>query len=220
MPKTEPFDKHLDLYEEWFVANRFVYESELAAVRALVPQEGVGVEIGVGSGLFAAPLGITTGVEPSDKMAAKARQRGIEVVKGVAEALPFGDASFDYALMVTTICFVDDVERSLCEVNRVLKKEGVFILAFVDKESPVGKVYLAMKEKSLFYRPATFFSTQELLEALHKAGLEEDHIVQTVFGMLDEVKEVQPVKEGYGEGSFVVIRAGKKIEEQGLKNKD
>ena len=209
MPKTEPFDKHLDLYEEWFVANRFVYESELAAVRQLIPREGKGVEIGVGSGLFAAPLGISTGVEPSEKMAAKARERGITVVKGVAEALPFDDDFFDHALMVTTICFVDDVERSLHEVNRILKKEGVFILAFVDKESPVGKVYQAMKEKSLFYRPATFFSTEELLEALHKTGFREERIVQTVFGMLDEVKEVQPVREGYGEGSFVVIRAGK-----------
>ena len=215
MPKTEPFDKHIDLYEEWFIENRFVYESELAAVRHLVPAEGRGVEVGVGSGLFAAPLGITTGVEPSERMAAKAGERGITVVKGVAEELPFGDASFDHALMVTTICFVDDVDRSLREVYRVLKEDGVFVLAFVDKESPVGKVYQVMKEKSLFYRPATFFSTEELLEALHKAGFREESIVQTVFGMLDEVKTVQPFREGYGEGSFVVIRAGKVEELKG-----
>ncbi len=209
MPKTEPFDKHLDLYEEWFVQNRYVYESELAAIRALLPVEGEGVEIGVGSGLFAAPLGIGTGVEPSEVMAAKARERGIRVIPGVAEDLPLEDTSFDYALMVTTICFVDDVERSLQETARILKKGGVFILAFVDKESPVGRIYQAMKEESLFYRPATFFSTEELLQALAKAGLKKERIVQTVFGTLDAVKEVQPMREGYGEGSFVVIRAGK-----------
>ena len=209
MPKTEPFDKHLDLYEEWFVQNRYVYESELAAIRALLPVEGEGVEIGVGSGLFAAPLGIGTGVEPSEVMAAKARERGIRVIPGVAEDLPLEDASFDYALMVTTICFVDDVERSLQETARILKKGGVFILAFVDKESPVGRIYQAMKEESLFYRPATFFSTKELLQALAKAGLKKEVIVQTVFGTLDEIKEVQPLREGYGEGSFVVIRAEK-----------
>ncbi len=209
MPKTEPFDKHLDLYEDWFVQNRYVYESELAAIRALLPVEGEGVEIGVGSGLFAAPLGIGTGVEPSEVMAAKARERGIRVIPGVAEDLPLEDASFDYALMVTTICFVDDVERSLQETARILKKGGVFILAFVDKESPVGRIYQAMKEESLFYRPATFFSTKELLQALAKAGLKKEVVVQTVFGTLDEIKEVQPLREGYGEGSFVVIRAEK-----------
>ena len=209
MPKTEPFDKHLDLYEDWFVQNRYVYESELAAIRALLPVEGEGVEIGVGSGLFAAPLGIGTGVEPSEVMGAKARERGICVIRGVAEDLPLKDASFDYALMVTTICFVDDVERSLQETARILKKGGVFVLAFVDKESPVGRIYQAMKEESLFYRPATFFSTKELLQALAKAGLKKELIVQTVFGTLEEVKEVQPLREGYGEGSFVVIRAKK-----------
>jgi ubiquinone/menaquinone biosynthesis C-methylase UbiE len=35
-------------------------------------------------------------------MAMVARQRGIQVVQAVAEALPFMDETFDFALMVTT----------------------------------------------------------------------------------------------------------------------
>ena len=213
VPVIEPFEEYCSEYDQWFDDNRFIYLSELAALRHFIRagEWGVriGMEIGVGTGRFAAPLGIGVGVDPSPKMGEVASERGISVVSGVAESLPFRGEEFDFVLMMATICFVDDVERSLHEVNRILKKEGVFILAFVDKESPVGKVYQAMKEKSLFYRPATFFSTEELLEALHKTGFREERIVQTVFGMLDEVKEVQPVREGYGEGSFVVIRAGK-----------
>jgi len=34
-------------------------------------------------------------------------------------------------------------------------------------------------------------------------------IVQTVFGQLSEIKEVQSFREGYGTGSFVVISAAK-----------
>ncbi len=207
MPKTEPFDKHLDLYEEWFVANRYVYESELKAIRHLLPAEGEGLEIGVGSGLFAAPLGIKTGIDPCPRMLDKAAERGIRVRQGTAESLPYPDGSFDYALMVTTICFVDDVARSLREARRVLKDHGAFVLAFVDKNSPVGREYLRMKDESLFYRQATFFSTKELTEALEKAGLQPEDIVQTVFGRLDQIKTVQDCKPGYGEGSFVVIRS-------------
>ena len=209
MPKTEPFDKHLDLYEEWFVVNRYVYKSELKAIRYLLPQEGEGLEIGVGSGIFAGPLGIKTGVDPSGKMLGKARERGIKTITGVAEKLPFADGSFDYALMVTTICFVDDVTRSLEEAARVLKKNGIFVLAFVDKDSPVGREYLRMKNKSLFYKEATFFSTEELMIALKKAGLTPGDTVQTIFGSLDQVRTVQDFKPGYGEGSFVVIRSVK-----------
>ncbi len=207
MAKTEPFDKHLDLYEAWFIENRAVYESELEAIRSFIPSEGKMLEVGVGSGLFAAPLGIREGVEPSEVMAARARERGIEVVEGVAEDLPYPEGSFDLVLMVTTICFVDDPQRSIREVVRVLRPGGSFVLAFVDRESPVGRAYLAMKDESLFYRPATFFSTGELLEMIEEAGMRTDRIIQTVFGQLQEITERQPWREGYGEGSFVVIRA-------------
>lgn len=210
MAKIGPFEKHLDLYEDWFVRNRQVYESELKAIRHLLPQEGNGVEIGVGSGIFAAPLGIKTGVEPSPRMTEKAKERGLVVTEGIAEKLPFQDQSFDYALMVTTICFVDDLQKSLLEVFRILKNKGVFVLAFVDKDSPVGQDYLRMKEKSLFYKEATFFSADELKDALTTSGLVTEDIVQTVFGHLEEVKTVQDFKPGYGEGSFVVIRSVKK----------
>ncbi len=213
MPKTGPFDKHLDLYEDWFVKNRYVYESELKAIRHLLPSRGEGLEIGVGSGLFAQSLGIQTGIDPSSVMIRKALERGINVKEGVAENIPFPDNSFDYALMVTTICFVDHVDHSLQEAARILKDNGVFILAFVDKNSPVGKEYLRMKEKSLFYKEATFFSTEEMTAALKKAGLQPEDTVQTIFGNLDQVKTVQNFEPGYGTGSFVVIRSKKMTNE-------
>jgi len=40
MAKVEPFEKFSSQYEEWFEANRFAYESELQAVKALLPEEG------------------------------------------------------------------------------------------------------------------------------------------------------------------------------------
>ena len=159
MAKTEPFDNHLKEYEEWFDGNRFVYLSELEAIKKVIPTSGRGVEVGIGSGLFAAPLGIKEGCDPSDEMRSKAEKRELVTTKCVAENLPYESSSIDYVLMVTTICFVDDTNRTFEEIFRVLKPGGSVVVAFVDKDSPVGKLYLKNKEKSLFYKEATFFST-------------------------------------------------------------
>ena len=103
MPNIQPFELYSDEYDAWFDDNPAVYRAELATVRQLLPASGEGVEIGVGSGKFAGPLGIRLGVEPSPVMAAKAQALGITVIPGVAEALPLNDTAFDYALMVTAI---------------------------------------------------------------------------------------------------------------------
>jgi len=42
-----------------------------------------------------------------------------------------------------------------------------------------------------------------------KIGLRGMNFKQTIFHSLNEIKNVEPVKEDYGEGSFVVIRARK-----------
>ncbi len=207
MPKTQPFDEHLEQYEAWFDEHGPVYESELQAMRTLLPRAEKSVEIGVGSGLFAAPLGIRFGIEPSAKMRRLAKQRGVKVIAGAAEHLPLRTATFDVASMVTTICFVDDVPASLREVERILKPGGAFLLGFVDRTSRLGQLYEAHKAENVFYRLATFYSTDELLQHLTQAGFGGFRIVQTVFGLLHEITEPEPVKEGHGEGAFVVIRA-------------
>jgi len=76
------------------------YISELLALRPFVPWLGRGIEIGVGSGRFAAPLGVQVGIDPSPAMLARAAARGITIVEGTAEDLPFADAGFDHALNV------------------------------------------------------------------------------------------------------------------------
>jgi SAM-dependent methyltransferase len=210
MPKTEPFEEHAVQYENWFERNRFAYESELLAVKSLLPEEGEGVEIGVGSGRFAAPLGIRHGVEPSKEMREIARIRGIVAVEGVAEKLPYEDLSFDFALLVTTICFLDDVGKALEEARRVITHGGCVLIGFVDRESRLGRFYLDHRYESVFYKQAVFYSVDDVVGFLVNAGFSEFTFAQTIFKSLSAIKGIEPVKEGYGEGSFVVVKGRKR----------
>lgn len=148
MPKIAAFEAHAERYEAWLARNEAAYLSELLAVRAFLPWSGRSLEIGVGSGRFA-PLGIPVSVDPSPTMLALAAVRGIEVVAGTAEQLPFPPACFDYTLIVTTICFVDSPTRMLAEAHRVLK-EGALVIGFVDRDSSLGRDYLAHQAQSVF----------------------------------------------------------------------
>jgi len=209
MAKTTPFDNYLAEYEQWFDDHYFAFLSELEAIRSVLPAKGKGVEIGVGSGLFASALGITEGCDPSEAMRAKAIERNIDAISGIAEKLPYKNESYDYTLLVTTICFVDDPQQSIREIHRILKPHGELIIGFVDKNSPVGKEYLKNKEKSLFYKDANFFNTKDIYKLLQNNYFTIKQTYQTVFGALTEVNEIQRPEKGFSKGSFVVIKAQK-----------
>lgn len=204
--KTNSFDEQANDYDAWFEKHPDLYLAELEAVRSFIPANGSGVEIGAGSGRFAAPLGIPIGVEPAPRMAELARLRGIEVLEGVAEALPFEDGSFDFAVMVTVVCFLDDVDRAFWEACRILKPQGTLIIGFIDRESELGRHYSQKKEQSSFYSDATFYSVSELEALLTKAGFSDFAYRQTLVP--GEITDLT-VREGHGSGGFVVIQAHK-----------
>ena len=103
---------------------------------ALVPNaHGRVLEIGIGSGLNlpyydTSRLRRLCAVDPSAELLAMARKKArrlkmeVELVQQSAERLPFGDASFDSALITWTLCSIPDPAAALREIRRVLKAGG------------------------------------------------------------------------------------------------
>ena len=211
--RVQPFEEHARRYDAWFERHTHAFASEILAIKKVYPfhlhsEVPAAVEIGVGTGRFARELGVKLGVEPSRKMAEIASQRGIEVVRGVAEALPFKDACFDLALFIATLCFVFDAEAALSEANRVLRHGGFVLVAFIERESPLGRAY--KRKGGPFYAVAHFYTTEEVVSLLKSAGFRNFAFAQTLFGANSTVNStVEAPKDGYGEGSFIVVRAEK-----------
>jgi len=200
------FETLADAYDAWFDAHPALYESELKAVRAVLPERtGAWVEIGVGTGRFASRLGIETGIEPAAAMAELARRRGVRVLAGTAEDVPLDDSSVQAAFLITTLCFVRDVDRSFSEIRRILVRGGVVVVAFLPRESPLGRRILRDRGRDPFFREARLLSTAEVLAAMTSAGLRVERIVRTLTDPAG-VERVEAPSDGLDRGSFVVIR--------------
>ena len=203
-----PFDIYTDEYENWFIENELIFQSELIALKQVVPNNKKGIEIGVGSGLFAEKLNIKFGIDPSEKMLKLAKQRNVIVKKGIAENLPYADNSFDFAVFITSICFVENTVKTINETYRILKKDGEIIIAIIDKDNSLGQILEKNKNESKFYKDAKFFSVKEIVELIEACGFMISEIFQTLTN--ENIKTTEQPIIGYGKGSFIVIKGKKK----------
>lgn len=170
MAGIDAFDRHAEEYDSWFTTHEIEFRAETALLGPLIPPGLRGLEIGAGSGIFARELGIKDGLEPSRTMAARARARGVHIIEGTAEHIPLAADCYDFALMVTTICFLDEPARALSEIYRVIRPGGFLLTGFVPSDSRLGVYYLDKKDRSRFYKEARFYSISEVQEMLRKAG--------------------------------------------------
>ena len=207
MEKSSFFDENADRYEAWYKRNDHMLDSEVGAIKELLPVFQKGVEIGVGTGVFASRLGVRYGVEPVAAMREKAAERGIYVVDGVVEQLPFADGEYDLALLVTVDCFLPDLPRAFREVWRILAPGGIFIVAFIDRDTYLGEFYEQKKKEDSFYQDASFHSAGEMKTYLDAGGFEVVGERQTLFVFENIEQESEP---GVGRGGFAVLKAKKR----------
>ncbi len=133
--------------------------------------------------------GRVTGLDFSERMLERARRKaaGVEWVRGDLLSLPFDDASFDAATVGFGVRNVEDLERALLELRRVLHAGGRLgvleitrprgplapffrlwfdgIVPFLGKLLPGGSAYT--------YLPASvrrFPGPEELTELMRRAG--------------------------------------------------
>jgi ubiquinone/menaquinone biosynthesis C-methylase UbiE len=130
-------------YEQHWMVRRIiapVQEAVLEAAAAQVPQPKAILDVGCGTGrlLRAAaarfPGARLDGVDAAEgmvKQAAAALPPGLDIrfQQATAEALPFGDDSFDLVLSTMTFHHWADQSKAIGEVSRVLAPGGRWLLA-------------------------------------------------------------------------------------------
>ena len=108
-----------------------------------------------------------TAVDPAEGML-KFSAEYVQTHKGSAEALPFESESFEAILIGEALHHFQDVDMSIEEMVRVLKKEGRLFIYDFDSSTFIGK-FLCMVEKILG-EPGNFFAPDMLKEMLETHG--------------------------------------------------
>ena len=92
----------------------------------------------------------------------------------------------------------------------MLKHKGSIIIGFLDKDQSIAKEYTERRQYSTFFKKANFYTVNYIKQIIEESGFKNLEFNQTLFGDLNTIKEVQLPKPGFGEGSFVVVKATKK----------
>jgi len=211
------FDAFIERYDAWFDSpfGRFAFELEKSCIACLCRDlKRPALEIGVGTGRFAEALKIEYGVDISQKALEFAKRRGVLVVRGSGEELPFPNESFGTVFIIVTLCFVERPQRVLEEASRVLVKGGSLVLGLILRESPWARFYMKKAEAgNVFYKNATFFSFDEVRTMLAKSGLTIANVCSTLFQEPSEgpLRFEAPRRGYYEEAGFVAIEAKKLV---------
>jgi ubiquinone/menaquinone biosynthesis C-methylase UbiE len=210
------FGTFAERYDKWYDKpfGKTAFNLENECIKSLSKNlERSFLEIGVGTGRFAISLKIEYGIDKSVGMLKFAEERGIEVIRGGGENLPFVDASFGAVFLIVTLCFIDDPLKVLKEASRVIKDNGSVILGLILKESPWASFYEKKgKEGNVFYKIAKFYTIDELKSMLNNTGLQISEIRSTILQPpTEEPLHLEFSSEGYyKEAGFVAIKTQKR----------
>jgi len=102
--------------------------------RVTIPDAATVLDVGCGTGRSIRLLnGHWHGVEPAEGLIEHAHPEAKpRIVKGVAEDLPFPDASFDVVLSLTVLQNVEDPAKALAEMKRVCKPSGIMLISYLN----------------------------------------------------------------------------------------
>ena len=219
--KAQLFDEWPDQYDRWFETpiGSIVKDCEMRLIKELLaPEAGdLIVDAGCGTGLFTldtlASGAHVAGLDLSLPMVRKAAARLFSLpfnpLVGDMFALPFKDGTFDKAVSVTALEFIEDASSAVEELFRVTKSGGDIVVATLNSLSPWAvRRKKETDEKETIFSKAFFRSPGELLALTPVAGVaktaihfQKDSDPRAALGLEEQGRET-----GLQTGAFVAVR--------------
>lgn len=115
-----------------------------------MPDDGLGIEIGAGTGIFAKHLindsRAVVCLDPSLGMLKKAVEKELDVIQAVAEHLPIKRCCLDFVYLVAVLEFLRDPCRGLIAASETLRETATLVILTINRDSPWGQYYEKLAE--------------------------------------------------------------------------
>jgi len=206
------FDALAREYDAWYEKEPLLFAIELEAIRCVCPSPGrPSLEVGTGSGRFAAALGVEFGIDPSMTMLNLAKARGVISVRAMGEAIPFRSETLATVFILFTLCFVQRPLNLFKECGRILRPGGRIVIACINKNSAWGKLYAEKKQAGHpLYRYANFYVPAEMKEFLVIAGFKVERLYSTLLQPPGQVESMEYPKAGLLDEAGIILVLGEK----------
>ena len=183
---------------------RKIDEIEKNIISELLPAvSGISMlELGCGSGhwtQFFVEKGFkVTGVDISEAMLDIAKQKNIDAQFMLADCanLPFANNSFCFIATITMLEFVNDIDKVIKEIYRVLKKGGYLVIGSLNADSVIA----TKKSTDEIFKYAKFMSIADIkakfnqLQLLQiKSGVYLNHDYSIIDNSTSNINNIQPV---------------------------
>lgn len=191
------FDKHFQEYDEWYDMHGDIYEFELSILKKYkkyITERSL--EIGVGSGRFAQPLGIKYGIDISPNLLKIASERGIICKKESGSDTSFKKDQFDFIGIFFSLSFIADIKGLFTEIDRILNKKGKLLTLFINRNR---KIPMSSAKQSSFYKGATFYTPNEVIDLFNNIKILEKIDI-----------DIKKMKTDVKNSDIVLILGGKK----------
>lgn len=134
----------MGFYSAWLfprVLDLVMQQKQMVPFRERIGKAASGrvLDVGIGTGLnlpfYGRQADHVYGIDPAAELLQFAEERArktlipVELLLGSAEALPLDDKSVDTVVMTFMLCSVDDAARTLAEMRRVIKPDGILLFA-------------------------------------------------------------------------------------------
>jgi ubiquinone/menaquinone biosynthesis C-methylase UbiE len=216
------FDEWPERYDQWFSTDigKLVKETECRLILEMLSpgKEEKILDAGCGTGVFTldylAAGAQVVGLDISEPMLSEAIRKAsgypFVAVHGDMLCLPFEDESFDKAVSVTALEFIEDAGQAVGELFRVTRPGGLVVVGTLNSLSPWATRRRAKTERGQRHilENAFFRSPEELLASSPAKGT-----AKSVVHFLKDDPPEQAAKierlgqsQGLGTGAFVAAR--------------